>query len=279
MEKIDNSIAVLMTVHNRKEKTISCLTALFNCILPDEYGFDVFLVDDGSTDGTAELIKKTFPQVNIVQGDGNLFWNRGMYLAWETAAKANDYDYYLWLNDDTILYPGAIYELVLCSENENDKSIICGTTCASIDKNKITYGGRRLDKKNVIIPSGEKQYCDCFNGNIVLIPKPVYKIAGMNDPLFHHALGDLDYGLRSRKLGIKSLVAPNILGECDEHTTLEDWRNSQTPLLKRLKLLYSPLGNHPIEFFKYTRRHKGLFVACLCFVSNHLKTIFNLYGR
>jgi GT2 family glycosyltransferase len=72
-------IAILITCYNRKEKTLSCLAALFNCIVPDGYGFDVFLVDDGSTDGTSDAIKEGFTQVNIIQGNGNLFWNRGMH--------------------------------------------------------------------------------------------------------------------------------------------------------------------------------------------------------
>jgi GT2 family glycosyltransferase len=73
------TIAVLLTCHNRKEKTLSCLTALFNCIVPDGYGFNVFLVDDACTDGTAEAIKEKFPQVNIIQETGNLCWNREMH--------------------------------------------------------------------------------------------------------------------------------------------------------------------------------------------------------
>jgi GT2 family glycosyltransferase len=267
-----NTIAVLITVHNRKEKTLSCLTALFNCVLPDGYTCDVFLVDDGSTDGTSDAIKEKFPQVNIIQGNGNLFWNRGMHLAWTIAAKINDYNYYLWLNDDTCLYPNAIEELVMCSESENNQKIICGTTCSTKNKQEITYGGRSF-KNGLIFPNGEKQICDYFNGNIILIPKLVYNTIGMNDPLFHHALGDFDYGVRAKKSGITSIVSPSVLGECEEHKTLAAWCNPQTPVLKRIKLLYTPLGNHPVEFFKYENRYNGLLKACFHFITNHLRAI------
>jgi GT2 family glycosyltransferase len=233
---------------------------------------DVYLVDDSCTDGTPQAIRDQFPQVHIIQGEGNLFWNRGMHLAWETAAKAKNYDYYLWLNDDTVLYLNAIQELITCSESENYQNIICGSTCATNNKDRITYGGRS-ERKGLIIPNGQKQACDFFNGNIVLISEFVYSVVGTNDPIFRHALGDFDYGLRAGKLGIKSTVAPNILGECDEHSVIAEWCNPQTPMLKRLKLLYSPLGNNPIEFFKYKKRHNGLFKACLFFISNHLRAI------
>ena len=82
-----NRIAVLLTCHNRSEKTTACLHSLFQCYLPSDFVLDVFLVDDGSTDGTAELVTEKFPKVIIIHGDGNLFWNRGMHLAWSYASK------------------------------------------------------------------------------------------------------------------------------------------------------------------------------------------------
>jgi GT2 family glycosyltransferase len=264
-------IAVLLTVHNRKKKTLLCLDALFQCTLPDGYKLNAFLVDDNSTDGTSEAIKEKFPQVNIIQGTGNLFWNRGMYLAWEMASKAYDYDYYLWLNDDTYLYQKAITELIACSESENNQSIICGTTCSGNNKQKITYGGWNV--KGMIIPNGEKQICDNFNGNIVLIPQYVYKKNSMNDPVFHHSWGDYDYGRRAGKKGIHSFISPSIIGECNEHEQMSLWRNPKTPMIKRFKLLYSPLGNNPIETFIFIYRHHGLSRACFRFFINHLRAI------
>jgi GT2 family glycosyltransferase len=266
------NIAILITCHNRKEKTLSCLTALYNCILPDGCKFDVFLVDDGSTDGTSDVIQDKFPQINIIQGTGNLFWNRGMYLAWKTAAKTKAYDYYLWLNDDTCLYSNAIIKLIACSESENNKKIICGSTCSTSNKHEITYGGRDAEG-NLMKPNGRKQYCHHFNGNIVLITKYIYSILGTNDHAFHHALGDFDYGLRAQKSGIMSVVSPFVIGECDEHKELAAWCNPQTPVLKRLRLLYSPLGNHPVEFFRYENRHNGIIKACFHFFTNHLRAI------
>jgi GT2 family glycosyltransferase len=245
---------------------------LFNCIFPKKHTIDAYLVNDGCTDGTPEMIKEKFPQVRIIQGDGNLFWNRGMHLAWETAAKTQDYDYYLWLNDDTVIYPHAIEKLIICSQNENNQKIITGSTCSSDDKNKITYGGKLL-KKGTVKPNGQKQHCDYFNGNIVLIPKYVYEFVGKNDRLFHHALGDFDYGLRAKKSGIESIIAPSVLGECDEHKDLLAWCNPKTPILKRLKLHYTPLGNHPVEFFKYEKRHNGLLMACFHFCTSHLRVL------
>ena len=73
-------IAILMTCHNRRETTLRCLRGL-----PSDV--EVYLVDDGSTDGTDEAVKATFPKVNVIRGTGNLYWAKGMELAWKTCLQ------------------------------------------------------------------------------------------------------------------------------------------------------------------------------------------------
>ena len=63
------TLAVLITCHNRKDTTLSCLGRLFS-IRKD---IDVYCVDDSSADGTAEAIRDGFPQVNLISGDGIFF--------------------------------------------------------------------------------------------------------------------------------------------------------------------------------------------------------------
>ena len=90
------SIAAILTCHNRKKKTLTCLADLMNQDEISKVDLHVYLVDDGSTDGTSDAVKQKFPQVNILQGDGTLYWNGGMRFAF-SIAKKSDYDYYLWL--------------------------------------------------------------------------------------------------------------------------------------------------------------------------------------
>lgn len=78
-------IAILMTVHNRKQKTLACIQKIFNNSTQDD--IVCYLVDDGCTDGTKEAVAKLYPKVKVIKGDGYLFWNRGMFLAWEIAKK------------------------------------------------------------------------------------------------------------------------------------------------------------------------------------------------
>lgn len=129
MEQI--SIAVLMTCHNRKLKTLATLESLFKQKLTSEIALNAYLVDDGSTDGTAAAVQQTYPQVKIFSGDGNLFWNGGMRVAFSEAMK-DDPDYYLWLNDDTRLDPEALNVLLTTSselmKKGEKRAIVAGST-------------------------------------------------------------------------------------------------------------------------------------------------------
>lgn len=265
-------IAVLLTVHNRKDKTIKCLDTLFAQQLPEGFTFQVFLTDDGCTDGTAELVADKYPDVNIVKGDGTLYWNRGMYKAWQAASQHKDYDFYLWLNDDTTLKENALFILISSSELKNDESIMVGTTVSSKDSKTITYGGR-TKKDGLLKPSKELIFCEFFNGNIVLIPNSVFKIVKTNDPIFRHALGDFDYGLRATKLGVKSYIAPEILGECDEHESLSTWCNPNKTLKQRWHAFGKPPALNAAELFTFNKRHYGIAKAFSNYITNHIRVL------
>ncbi len=270
---INKYLGALITCHNRKNTTLVCLQNLFNCKLPTNWKIEVFLVDDGSTDGTANSVKKQFPQVNVIQGNGQLFWNRGMHLAWQTAINRKAFDGYLWLNDDTILFPKALNSLIDDADKQLHKSIICGTT-QSKKNYEFTYGGK-LSNGALLKPNGSLQKCDMINGNCVLVSKFVYESIGMLDPIFPHAIGDYEFGLRARKNNIDCFVASEVIGHCEFNINLPDWCIPGCNIIKRVKSLYSPLGSsHPYYFFVFENRHYGLAKAIKHFFSIHLRLMF-----
>jgi GT2 family glycosyltransferase len=265
------TLAVLLTCHNRKDKTLQCLKALYEQQgLEIDYTIEVFLVDDASTDGTAQAVALEFPEVTIIPGSGDLYWNRGMQTAWETAVQTKDFDYYLWLNDDTFLYRDAISSLF---QKTFTNAIVCGATQSKQDK-KMTYGGFRKNPNRLIAPNGEFQECDYCNGNCVLIPKAVFRLVGTLDPVFHHAVGDFDYSMRARKLGVRLLIAPHFIGFCESHTEVPKWRSPSLNVRTRLKHLYTASsGCYPPQFFVFDKRHNGFFIATFHFFTIHLRAI------
>jgi len=263
---------VLMTCHNRKTKTIRSLRALFGQKgINEQYSLTIFLVDDGSSDGTSNAIMEEFPAVNIITGDGSLYWNRGMHLAWSEAAK-EDFDFYAWLNDDTFLFPTALPELLEDAKATNGRSIICGAACSEVT-GLLTYGGM-VKKDELLEPNGRLQKCDYFTGNFVLISRDIYKITGNLDYSFIHTIGDYDYGLRAGKAGIISYVSRFYVGTCERHKTLSDWCSPSVKLRDRLKAFKTPLAVNPVEYFKFDYRHKSLFSAVLHFISIHVRLFF-----
>lgn len=268
------TIAVLITCHNRIDKTLHCLRALYEQVgLNVDYNIEVFLVDDASTDGTAQAVELQFPKVTIIPGDGNLYWNRGMHKAWETAANTKDFDYYLWLNDDTFLFVNAIQTLLSGAQLSNYKSIICGSTL-SLETNTISYGGFSKESQ-MLIPNGQLQESYAINGNCVLIPKFVYETIGLLDKRFPHAIGDFEYGLRVRKHHLSSFISEGYVGSCEGSDKLPLWCSSEATLQQRIKSLYSPLGNsHPYYYFLFEYEYYGVLKAVKHFLTIHLRLIF-----
>src|SRR5687768_10351924 len=78
-------IAVLITCVNRRETPPSYLPELKAQELPPGYSLRIFLTDDGSSDGTGDAVRREFPQVTVLQGDGQQYWVGGTMMAWEAA--------------------------------------------------------------------------------------------------------------------------------------------------------------------------------------------------
>ncbi len=266
-------LAVLLTCYNRKPKTLASLQALFNQELNAEVRIDVYLVDDGSTDGTATAVSQAYPQVKILQGNGSLFWNGGMRQAFAEALQ-QDYDYYLWLNDDTILYPNALSTLLETFQalrvQGEQRALIAGSTCDP-DTKALTYGGVvrrsrwRPIKFDLVKPGEHAQPCDTVNGNCVLIPRAVAQVVGNLDPAFTHYAGDYDYGLRAQKQGCTVWVAPGYVGTCSQNYQPGSKDNSPVNPGESFKKISQPKGLsvreqilHPLEEWKiFAQRHAG----------------------
>jgi len=259
-------IAILITCHNRKAKTLACLDALFQNILPEGCSLDVFLVDDGSTDGTEQSVREQYPKTNIIKGDGSLFWNGGMRVAFDAALKKG-FDYYLWLNDDTLLYPAALQSLLATSNQLTDRQnrgvIVVGSTHDEIT-GWVSYGGVVRPSKwkptafKLISPGDVPVQCDSMNGNCVLIPHEIAREVGGMEPAFAHAMGDLDYGLRAGYAGFTAWVMPGYVGTCSNNPATGSFNDASLPVTLRLKKMLSPKGVPLKSWRVFTQRHAGV---------------------
>ena len=220
-------IAVLITCHNRQPRTLKCLDILLKQDLPTGLRLDIYLVDDGSSDGTSDAVREAFPEVHVIPGDGSLFWSGGMCVAWQYAAKA-DPDFYLWLNDDTYVLPGCIRKLFATWSEyaaRGQEGCIVVASCRDPDTGQHSYGGvmrtGRPDCYAPVLPDPlSAKECVTFNGNCVLVPKAAFLIVGIMRR-FQHALSDTDYGLLAARNGLPIVIASGHLAECKPNPATE----------------------------------------------------------
>lgn len=268
MLNVEVRVAVILACYNRKDRTLQCLERLFRAAAKVPYAkLSVFLLDDASPDGTGDAVLHHYPMVKVIQGAGDLFWNRGMHRAM-TIAMEEGFDYYLWLNDDTMLAESALANFIETSdrlrERTNKDGIVVGTTETEFGSGLATYGGRvRLSKWRplqfqLVLPGAAPSPCDTMNGNCVLIPASVVARIGALDPVFRHSMGDTDYGFRARKAGFDIWVMPGFAGVCPKNRPEGEWVDRKVPLSRRLNKMFGPKALPLWPWAVYTWRHAGL---------------------
>ena len=257
-------VAAILACHNRKQLTVSCLDALFAQQEPD-LDLQAFLLDDGSTDGTADAVRARFPQTRVLSGDGSYFWNEGMRTAF-AAAMESGADYYLWLNDDTQLYAGSLRKLIntheLLKNNGDADSIVIGSV-QDPETNQLTYGGMKRGSKwhpfhfDLIQPGDDPKPCDVMHGNCVLIPDRAARRIGNMDAGYSHAIGDIDYALKATQNGVSLWIAPGFVGTCSTNPVEGSWLDTSLTLKQRWKQMSGPKGLPPSDWMLFAKKHAG----------------------
>jgi GT2 family glycosyltransferase len=268
------NLTIMLTCYNRRETTLECLGAIEEAV-QGAISFSIVLVDDGSTDGTAEAVHRAFPEVMVIAGTGQLYWNSGMRLAWQRALQFRP-NFYMWLNDDTILRAGSIAEMLRTyRESSAKRTIVVGRTTDS-ETGVTTYGGYRRVERSISklrfrhLANGETE-CDTMNGNCVLFPASVVLDVGLNAKEYRHWAGDVDYGLRARRCGYRILQAispvasQKINANYKKSTSELNFRNWRF-------VLFHPKGVPVREWLTFCRRFGG-WCWPVNFVLRYLKIV------
>ena len=255
-------LVVLMTCHNRVDRTLNCLGSLAGQQDASLHGLDVVLVDAGSTDGTREAVREQFPDVKVIERGPDLFWNGGMRVALAHAYET-DPDLYLWLNDDVQLDPDAISKLTSnhCELRESVEApaIVVGST-RDPATGKLTYGGvTRPDRfrplhYELVHPGDVPRPAETMNGNCVLVPRDVVSRIGSLAAAYTHGMGDYDYGHRARRAGCEIWVVPGTIGTCARNPP----PSPAASVAEHRRRAVSPTGGlPPTEWRTFARRWAG----------------------
>ena len=241
---------IIIPVHNRRDTTLACLRHLL--ATGDLGRCNVIVVDDGSNDGTTEAVSAEFPEVEILHGDGNLWWTGAIAFGMQRASAAGA-EVICWLNDDCLPAPGtldALFEAAVV-----DPGQVVAPACFNADTNEPVpnaFAGRN----RITAKLGETLPADGLSGFCVALPRAVWTRIGLPDPVrFPHYFGDNAYTLSAARAGFPVRVlgslradltafhAPPTLRAIAERA--RSWRDQRTRVFEspkspyRLRTLYA----------------------------------------
>ncbi|GAB3296317.1 glycosyltransferase family 2 protein [Hymenobacter tenuis] len=197
---------IVIPVFNRKEFTRACLESLRQQTAID---FKIVVVDDGSTDGTGQMLRDEFPEVLIEEGDGNLFWTAGVNLGIRRA-MAEGATRVMTLNNDVITAPDFVAQMLASAERH--PTAVLGALELDVNTGKPVYGGETLDwrtntRRDLLetLPPDQRQGLHPVTylpGRGLLIPRVVLDTIGLFDEKrLPHYLADFDYTSVARRHG------------------------------------------------------------------------------
>jgi len=220
-------ISIIIVSWNVKELLEKCLLSIINNPLYELT--ETFVVDNASKDGSAQMVKEKFPQINIIASDENLGFAKANNLA---IAKATG-DYILILNPDTELFADTLQKSVeFMSQNPN-----CGIMGC-----KMLYGDKTFQPSVRKFPTfwpiflmlikapkifkriksideymatdfdySKMQEADQVMGAYMFVKKEVIDKIGAFDERFFNWFEEVDFCLRAKKAGFKIIYDPKTI--------------------------------------------------------------------
>jgi GT2 family glycosyltransferase len=190
---------IVIPVFNRKALTLRCLALLsWTRGLAD---WCIIVVDDASTDGTADAIHEQHPHVDVVHGSGDLFWTGAIRLGMKRALELNA-EVIIWLNDDTFPDEASLLRLSSIIRQQPDmvvssNAIVDGAAhcCHSLRRGPAPSTGAEFDIADVLAG-----YQIAFSRALV------EKIGLPDDRRWPHYAGDSSYTHTAHKSGFKLRV-------------------------------------------------------------------------
>ena len=206
-------VHALIPAHNNKPEVLEVL----GCLEGQRHGdLAVLLVDDGSTDGTAEEVRRRFPRVRLLHGDGQLWWTGANVVGMaDIMERAKAGDFVLLLNNDVSIDDGYVGELVACSESL-DRAIV-GSTIVDGERRDRMVAGLRLDRRlrmtertdaSAMRQSDYDDQVDVLPGRGTLVPVEVFRRIGtFNRRWLPHYGADYEFTIRARRAGFRLAVS------------------------------------------------------------------------
>lgn len=284
-------IAVVIPTYNRKNYLSKLLVQLKDQVL-NHVEMSIVVVVDGSTDGTLEMLISEFPGVDIVKGNGDLWWTKSINEGCKLALKKGT-DAVLLMNDDTEIDERYVETLLKHAEQRPD-AIIGSLNITRTKPHKIYFSGV---KKIVWWKAKYVRYHKIFalydenltglHQSIVLmgrgmfIPVSVFeKIGFFDEKSFPQYKADLDFVLTAHENNIKTFISWDSIVYSHMELTGKGVTYKKQPLFTFLKSFFQENSmTNIVHSFRYYKRHCPLYLFLLSFFIDKLRLIYSFLKR
>jgi GT2 family glycosyltransferase len=226
-------IQVLLPVHNRRAIT----ERFIRCLVAQTYAsWHLILIDDGSSDGTAEMARALVPDLTVLRGDGTWWWAGSLHQGyrWLRRHRAAQNDIVLIINDDTE-FDADFFSAAATTLTGKRRTLLLAQLYDLATVELVEVGThadwRRLTFTGVVDP----QAINCFSTRgLFLWLEDMREIGGFHPRILPHYLSDYEYTMRAHAKGFSLLTSPAVNLRYDSWATgirkLE--RQPLVPLLK-----------------------------------------------
>lgn len=208
---------VVLTLDD-KANVLDCLASLSQVRYQN---LEIIVSDNGSTDGTSEVIRNEFSNVKLIENGHNLRFSGGNNAGIEYAMK-HGADYVLLLNNDTVVEPHFISEMVKIGESDPKIGLLGPKIYYHAEPQQLWYAGgkvylwRGIVKHVGIREMDRGQYdniCDVdyVTGCALMMKRLVVEKIGMLDPSYVAYSEDTDFSLRAKKAGFRLVYVPKAI--------------------------------------------------------------------
>jgi GT2 family glycosyltransferase len=211
-------IHVLLPVHNRRETT----RRFIECLRAQTYSnYHLILIDDGSTDGTADMVLQSIPGATVIRGKGDWWWAGGLQqgLDWLKGARPEEQDVILFINDD-VLFDSAFLDNAIAVLRANPRSMVL-SRLRDRSTGEVRESGVHADFRRMTFAIASAiSEVNCLSTRGLFIRwADVRRIGDFHPRLLPHYLSDYEYTVRGRKRGLVCVTSERLSIEMDRTTT------------------------------------------------------------
>ena len=212
-EIVTPKVTAVILSYNHYQDTKECLESVLSS---DYQNFDVVLTDNGSSDDTPQEARLAFPSVHIIELERNLGVPAGYNVGFRYALEKGA-DYILMLNNDTVVAPEMLSELIKVAKDDQNAGIIMPKVLYyGSQENVWSSGGRYRSIPPAILMTDKREAAQNTTRLIeyapscgLLIHRKAFQLAGLFDPGYFFLYDDWDFSERVRAHGLNIWYAAN----------------------------------------------------------------------